>query len=95
MGVFLAESNSCFERHGLRRIIPILVQICAAKHLLKTSYKARQEVKIAQTALNLPCHKLFRDMPVRWNTSYFMIGRFLEEKSAGRVSILNSFFFKS
>jgi hypothetical protein len=88
----------CFP-HGIHLVVlrgmdcgelaPILVKMRAAKHLFKTSYKAREELQNAQKALNLPRLKLLRDMPVRWNTSYFMIDRYLEQKSAVRVR--NSF----
>lgn len=76
----------CFP-HGIHLVVlrgmecevlsPILTKPRAAKHLFKTSYKARKEIENAQIALGLSRHKLLRDMPVRWNTSYFMMGCYL------------------
>ena len=36
-----------------------------------------------QEQLNCPVHKLIQDEPTRWNTTYYMLDRLLEQKHAG------------
>ena len=45
-------------------------------------------LKSKQALLELPQHKLINDVPTRWNSSYDMVQRFLEQQAAIEAVLL-------
>ena len=58
--------------HCVRKIV---------SHFHKSS-KATEELRQIQTLLNLPQHKLIQDVETRWNSSYYMLKRIIEQRAA-------------
>lgn len=48
----------------------------------KHSAKNTKALKSCQTQLGLPLHRMIQDEPTRWNSSYYMMRRVLEQKEA-------------
>lgn len=46
------------------------------------SGKATEELHLIQASLNLPQHKLIQDVETRWNSTYYMLKRFIEQRPA-------------
>lgn len=46
------------------------------------SGKATEELHRIQASLNLPKHKLIQDVETRWNSTYYMLKRFIEQRAA-------------
>ena len=46
-------------------------------------------LKDKQTLLNIPHHKLINDVPTRWNSSYDMLERFLEQQPAVLATVMS------
>lgn len=46
------------------------------------SGKATEELHRIQSSLNLPQHKLIQDVETRWNSTYYMLKRFIEQRPA-------------
>jgi len=42
-----------------------------------------------QTTLNLPCHRLIQDVSTRWNSVYYMMVRFIEQKKAIYAALID------
>ncbi|XP_056102446.1 E3 SUMO-protein ligase ZBED1-like [Rhinichthys klamathensis goyatoka] len=56
----------------IRKIVTFFHRSTTAAHVLKTK----------QELLQLPVHKLIQDIPTRWNSSYDMIERYIEQQAA-------------
>lgn len=56
----------------VRKIVTFFHRSTTAAHVLKTK----------QELLQLPIHKLIQDTPTRWNSSYDMIERYIEQQAA-------------
>ena len=54
------------------------------------STKATERLKELQEQLSLPNHKLIKDCPTRWNSTYYMLQRLLEQKPAITVMCASS-----
>lgn len=86
------DSGRCFV-HSLQRAIeeslksqPEVLQIVAAARRIVTHFNhsglAEQKLKSIQEELNLPNHQLVQDVSTRWNSTYYLMERLLEQKRA-------------
>ncbi|XP_072936589.1 zinc finger BED domain-containing protein 4-like [Epargyreus clarus] len=93
-GVRVAEYDSarCFI-HSLQRVIteslkcqPDLMEMLAASRRIVTHFNhsglAQEKLKAIQKELNLPEHQLVQDVSTRWNSTYYLQERLLEQKRA-------------
>ena len=46
------------------------------------SAKGTEELQKIQVSLNLPQHKLIQDMETRWNSTYYMLKRIIEQRAS-------------
>ncbi|KAJ8897642.1 hypothetical protein PR048_002991 [Dryococelus australis] len=51
----------------------------------KHSVQATQQLNDCQRTLKLPEHRLIQDEPTRWDSTYQMLSRLLEQRKAARV----------
>ncbi|XP_054744485.1 zinc finger BED domain-containing protein 4-like [Anastrepha obliqua] len=86
------DSGRCFI-HSLQRAIeeslksqPEVLQMIAATRRIVTHFNhsglAEQKLKSIQQELNLPNHQLVQDVRTRWNSTYYLMERLLEQKRA-------------
>ena len=54
------------------------------------STKGTERLTELQEQLSLPKHKLLSDSPTRWNSTYYMLARLLEQKPAIAVMYASS-----
>lgn len=93
-GVRVAEYDSarCFI-HSLQRVIteslkcqPDLMEMLAASRRIVTHFNhsglAQEKLKAIQKELKLPEHQLVQDVSTRWNSTYYLQERLLEQKRA-------------
>ncbi|KAF2897618.1 hypothetical protein ILUMI_08558 [Ignelater luminosus] len=86
------DSGRCFI-HSLQRAIeeslksqPEVQQMIAAARRIVIHFNhsglAEQKLKSIQQELNLPNHQLVQDVSTRWNSTYYLMERLLEQKRA-------------
>ncbi|CAG5034776.1 unnamed protein product [Parnassius apollo] len=91
------DSGSCFI-HSLQRAIdhslqsqPEVQQMIVAARRIVTHFNhsdlAEQKLKSIQQELNLPNHQLVQDVSTRWNSTYYLMERLLEQKRADSLYI--------
>lgn len=93
-GVRVAEYDSakCFI-HSLQRAVneslksqsEVLETVAAARRIVthfNHSGVAQQKLKAIRQELNLPDHQLVQDVSTRWNSTYYLMERLLEQKRA-------------
>lgn len=91
------DSGRCFI-HSLQRAIeeslksqPEILQMIATARRIVTHFNhsglAEQKLKSIQQELNLPNHQLVQDVSTRWNSTYYLMERLLEQKRAGSLYI--------
>ncbi|CAH0698531.1 unnamed protein product [Spodoptera exigua] len=93
-GVQVAEYDSarCFI-HSLQRVIteslktqPDLVEMLNAARRIVTHFNhsalAQEKLKAIQKELKLPEHRLVQDISTRWNSTYYLQERLLEQRRA-------------
>jgi len=86
------DSGKCFI-HSLQRVIEKslksqtkIPQMVAAARRIITHFNhsgiAQQQLKSIRQELNLPNHQLVQDVSTRWNSTYYLMERLLEQKRA-------------
>lgn len=86
------DSGRCFI-HSLQRAIEeslksqkeVLQMVAAARRIVthfNHSSLAEQKLKSIQQELKLPNHQLVQDVSTRWNSTYYLMERLLEQKRA-------------
>uniref|UniRef100_A0A3B3DU20 BED-type domain-containing protein n=1 Tax=Oryzias melastigma TaxID=30732 RepID=A0A3B3DU20_ORYME len=63
-------------------VAKVLAKVRRISTFFHRSTSAAEALKRNQKLLGLPNHKLITDMPVRWNSAYEMMSRFLEQQPA-------------
>lgn len=67
------------NQRATRDLVSRIRKIVAYFH---RSGKATEELHRIQASLNLPQHKLIQDVETRWNSTYYMLKRFIEQRPA-------------
>ena len=75
----LIINHSIFEQPGIKSIIKTCKDIAT---YYRKSPGASQEFKAIQLEHNLPSLKLIQDIVTRWNSTYYMLDRFIVERIA-------------
>lgn len=86
------ESAKCFI-HSLQRAVEEslksqmeIIQTIAAARRIVTHFNhsgiAQEKLKLIRQELNLPNHQLVQDVSTRWNSTYYLMQRLLEQKRA-------------
>jgi hypothetical protein len=75
----LVIHDAIFEQRLIKDIITNCRQITGHFNHSQLAYTKLQDI---QTQNNLPHHKLIQDVSTRWNSTYMMLERIFEQKSA-------------
>ncbi|CAM4608459.1 unnamed protein product [Leuciscus chuanchicus] len=70
-------------------VTKVLVKVRRISTFFHRSTTGAEALKRNQKLLRLPLHKLITDMPVRWNSAYEMVSRFLEQQPAVCAALLS------
>lgn len=79
------------SQHALKVTVVtrLLAKIRRISNYFHRSTIGAKALKKNQALLGLPPHKLITDMPVRWNSAYEMVARFLEQQPAITAALLS------
>ena len=80
----LIVSDSLRDTDEVASVIKSIENIVSYFH---KSSKASHKLGIIQAHLNLPHHKLIRDVDTRWNSVFYMLERYLEQEEAIRTTL--------
>lgn len=83
----LAINDGLKMSPGVQNMIKSAKAIVAFFH---RSTKATEKLKELQVQLKLPANKIITDCPTRWNSTYYMLQRLLEQKAAITVMCSSS-----
>lgn len=75
----LIVNEAIKSQRMVQSLLSIARKICERVH---RSAKAKEKLAELQKAYNLPENQLIQDVPSKWNTSYFMLDRLVEQKKA-------------
>ncbi|KAK7919245.1 hypothetical protein WMY93_010529 [Mugilogobius chulae] len=70
-------------------VAKVLAKVRRISTFFHRSTSGAEALKRNQNHLGLPRHKLITDMPVRWNSAYEMVSRFLEQQPAVCAALLS------
>lgn len=86
------EGKTCFIHtlqrpiHGVLDAQESFNEAIAAGRLIVTTFNhsqpAQEKLQLIQTELNVPKHKLIQDVSTRWNSTFYVVERLLEQKRA-------------
>lgn len=83
---------SCFA-HTLNLIVHnLLSSLPEVQSLIQSTFfrcntKAMDKLTVMQSRLNIPQHKLIQDVKTMWNSVFYMLERYLEQKEAVRTTL--------
>lgn len=75
----LIVSEAIKSQRMVQNLLSIARKICERVH---RSAKAREKLAELQKEYHLPPHQLIQDVPSKWNTSFHMLERLIEQKRA-------------
>uniref|UniRef100_A0A1X7TK85 HAT C-terminal dimerisation domain-containing protein n=1 Tax=Amphimedon queenslandica TaxID=400682 RepID=A0A1X7TK85_AMPQE len=65
----------------------LIQQVKATVTYFHKSSKASDNLVVNQNRLNLPNHKLIQQVETRWNSVYYMLNRYIEQKEAVKTTL--------
>ena len=77
-------SSSIDEVEDVKEIMDAIKQIVSFFH---KSSKASNKLRLLQARLNLPEHKLIQHVDTMWNSTFYMLERYLEQQEAVRTTL--------
>ena len=75
---------------GINAVSRLLGRIRRIVSFFHRSSTAAQLLKVKQSSLSLPVHKLMIDVSTRWNSAYDMVHRYLEQQPAIAATLLSN-----
>lgn len=85
-GALFIHYNELFGMEESLKSQPEVAQMVAASRRIVTHFNhsglAEQKLKSIQQELNLPNRQLVQDVSTRWNSTYYLMQRLLEQKRA-------------
>ncbi|KAI4824513.1 hypothetical protein KUCAC02_013017 [Chaenocephalus aceratus] len=83
IGCFAHTINLAAQKAtGINQVSRLLGRIRSVVSFFHRSTTAAHILQCKQEMLNVPKHKLIHDVPTRWNSSYDMVERYLEQQAA-------------
>lgn len=70
-------------------LLKVLGKVRSVVTFFHKSNIATELLKVKQEGLNLPTHRLIMDCKTRWNSTYSMLKRFLEQRPAILATLLD------
>lgn len=80
----LIVTDALKQNAGISGLIQQVKNIIAFFH---RSTKANDNLKLNQSKLSIPNHKLIQSVEIRWNSVFYMLQRYLEQQEAVRTTL--------
>lgn len=71
--------DGCFAQRDVHELLAVGRRIVSYYKRSNVAYKTLEKI---QEQLGVPQHKLIQDEPTRWNSSFYMLERLLEQRVA-------------